>query len=127
MDVILSMKLLNIVEIIVFIQSKGYCFVKNVNYIHGQDYKQQYLDFIRNEKRRSNIMTKARIQPFCRANISNSGYFDGTRNFPRSVTQRNIALFLYNNQFCLIWKSEGVSFNQAITEFKKSVNWLRIT
>ena len=27
---------------------------------------------------------------------------------------------LYNNHFCLIWKSENVSFNQAIIEFKKN-------
>ena len=46
-----------------FIPTKGYCFIKCINYLTGQDYKQQYLDFIRNEKRRSNIMTMARIQP----------------------------------------------------------------
>ena len=38
--------------------------------------------------------------------------------FPRTVTERNKALFLYKNHFCLIWKSEGVSFNQAIEELK---------
>ena len=27
-------------------------------------------------------------------------------------------MFLFNNDFCLIWKSEGVSFNQAIKELK---------
>ena len=27
-------------------------------------------------------------------------------------------MYLYNNHFCLIWKSEGVSFNQAIKELK---------
>ena len=48
-----------------FIPTKGYCFVKCINYLTGQDYKQEYLDFIRNEKRRSNIMTMVRIQPFC--------------------------------------------------------------
>ena len=29
-------------------------------------------------------------------------------------------MYLYNNHFCLIWKSQGVSFNQAITELKKN-------
>ena len=47
-----------------FIPTKVYCFVKCINFLTGQHFKQQYLDFIRNEKRRSNIMTKARIQPF---------------------------------------------------------------
>ena len=63
-------------------------------------------------------MTKARIQPLCRANNINLGYFDGERVFPRSVTDRNNAFFLYNNHFCLIWRSERVSFNQAIKELK---------
>ena len=61
-----------------------------------------------------------RIQPFCRANIINLGYFDGITAFSRSVTEGNEALRLYNNHFCLIWKSEGVSFNQAIRELEES-------
>ena len=63
-------------------------------------------------------MTKARIQPFCGANNINLGYFDGTRVFPRSVTDRNNSLFSYNNHFCIIWKFDRVSFNQAIKELK---------
>ena len=101
-----------------FIPTKGYCFVKCINFLTGQDYKQQYLEFIRNEKKRSNIMTKARIQPFCRENNINLGYWDGERVLPRSVTNRDNALFLFNNHFCLIWRSKGVSFNQAIKELK---------
>ena len=63
-------------------------------------------------------MTKARIQPFCRANNLNLGYYDVDGVFPRSVTNRDSALYFYNNHFCLIWKSRGVSFNQAIQELK---------
>ena len=63
-------------------------------------------------------MTKAGIQPFCRANNFNLGYCDGERVFRRSITDRNIALFLNNKYFCLIWKSEPVSFYQAIKELK---------
>ena len=101
-----------------FIPTKGFCFVKCINYLTGQDYKEKKLDFIRSEQRRSNIMTKARIQPFCRANNNNLGCYNGDRVFPRSVTNRDSALYLNNNHFCLIWKSRGVSFNQAITELK---------
>ena len=101
-----------------FIPTKGYCFVKCVNFLTGQDYKPQYLDFIRSEKRRSNIMTKARIQPFCRQNNINLGYWDGERVFPRSVTNRDNALYLFNNHFCLIWKSEGKNFKDAIKELE---------
>ena len=46
------------------------------------------------------------------------GYFDGNVVYPRSVTNRNSALFIYNNHFCSIWKSEGVSFIQAVKELK---------
>ena len=63
-------------------------------------------------------MTKARIQPFCKANNINLGYYDGIRVLPRSVTEKNNALFHYKNHFCLVWKSEGVSFNQANKELK---------
>ena len=34
-----------------FIATKGYCFVKCITFITGEDYKEQYLDFIRNEKK----------------------------------------------------------------------------
>ena len=73
-------------------------------------------------------MTMARIQPFCRANNINLGYYNNDRVFPRSVTIRDSALYLYNNHFCLIWKSQIVSFNQAINElkhkFKKIDNYI---
>ena len=101
-----------------FIPTKGYCFVKCINFLTGQDYKQQYLDFIRNETKRSNIMTKARIQPFCRENNIILGYYNDERVFPRSVTNRDSALYLFSNHFCLIWKSEGKSFRDAIQEIK---------
>ena len=101
-----------------FIPSKGYCFIKCINFLTGQDYKQQYLEFIRNEKRRTNIMTMARIQPCLKKLGFDLGYLNGERVFPRSVTNRDSALYLYNNHFCLIWKSEGVSFNQAFQELK---------
>ena len=101
-----------------FIPTKGYYFVKCINFLRGEDDKQPYLEFIRNGKIRSNIMTKARIQPFCRANNTNLGYYNGERVLPRSVTGRDNALFLFNNHFCLKWKSESVSFDRAIKKLK---------
>ena len=82
-----------------FIPTKGFCFVECINFLTRGDYKQHYLEFIKNEKRRSNTMTKAKIHPFCRANNIILGYYDGIRFFPRSITDRNKALFLYNNHF----------------------------
>ena len=103
-----------------FIPTKGYCFINCIIYLTGQDYKKQYLDFIRNEKRRSNIMTMARIQPCLRKLGTDLGYYKGDSVFPRTVTNRDGALYSYNNHFCLIWKSQNVSFNQAITELKNN-------
>ena len=76
-----------------FIPTRGYCFIKCITYLTGQDYKQQYLDFIRNEKQRCKIMTKARIQPFCRANNIDLGYYNEDRVYLRSVTNRDSALY----------------------------------
>ena len=103
-----------------YVPTKGYCFVKCINFLTGQDYKQEYLEFIRSEQRRSNVMTMARIQPCLKKLGIDLGYYNGERVFPRSVTNRDGALYLYNNHFCLIWKSQGVSFNQAIQELKNN-------
>ena len=59
-------------------------------------------------------MTSARIQQLCRKNNINIGCSDGTRIYPRNFTLRNTSLFIYINHFCLIWKSQNISFNQVI-------------
>ena len=102
------------------IPTKGYCFVKCNIYLSSRHYKQEYLDFIGNEKRRSNIMIMARIQPCLKKLGIDLGYYNGERLFPRTVTNGDSALYLYNNHFCLIWKSQRVSFNQAIQELKNN-------
>ena len=71
-------------------------------------------------------MTKARIEPFCRANTINLGHFDGIRVLPRLVSERNIALFLHNNHFCLIWKSQGVHFNKTLEKLERNFKTLDI-
>ena len=65
-------------------------------------------------------MTMARIQP-CLGKLGiDLCYYNGDRGFPRAVTNRDTALYLYNNHFCLIWKSQDSSFNQAIQELKNN-------
>ena len=49
-----------------YIPSSGNCFIKCINYFTKKDYTEEFLTFIRTEQRRSNVMTSARIQPFCR-------------------------------------------------------------
>ena len=77
--------------------------MKCVNFVIGKDYKQQYLDFIRNEQRRSNIMTMARFPPCLKKIGIDLGYFNGDRVYPRTVTNRDTALFLYNIHFCFYY------------------------
>ena len=61
-------------------------------------------------------MTFARIQPFCRKYNINIGCYDGFRGCPRSIAERNIALYVYENHSCLIWKTEKKSFKKAIKD-----------
>ena len=88
-----------------YIPTSGNCFIKCINYFTKKDYTDEFLTFIRTEQRRSNVMTSARVQPFCRKHNINIGCYDGFRVCPRNITQRNIALKIDNNHFCLIWKS----------------------
>ena len=109
----------NIEVIFVLFQLKDFVLSNVLKYSNGEDYKQQFLVFFRNEKRQSK-MTNARIQPFSTANNINLGYSDGILVFPRMVTERNIALYLHNDILCLIWKSKGVSFNKALEELERN-------
>ena len=97
-----------------YIPTSGMCFIKCINYFTKKDYTEEFLTFIKTEKYRSGVMTTARIQPFCKKYNINIGYFNGKEIWPRTVTQRNTALKIHHNHFCLIWKSDNVSFNQVI-------------
>ena len=61
-------------------------------------------------------MTSARVQPICRKHNIDIGCYDGFRVCPRSFTERNTALKINNHQFCLICKTDGVSFSKAIED-----------
>ena len=110
-----------------FIPTSGMCFIKCIIYFTKKDYTEKFLAFIRSEQRRCNVMTSARIQPFCKNYNINIGCFDGTRINPRNLTQRNKALFIRINHFCLIWKSNGISFDNAIKELKNTSKLLTMS
>ena len=97
-----------------YIPSSGMCFIKCINRFTKKDYTNEFLTFIRSEQRRSNVMTSARVGSFCRKYNINIGCFDGIRINPRNITQRDTALKIDNNHFCLIWKSNDISFNQVM-------------
>ena len=104
-----------------YIPTSGMCFIKCITYFIKKDYTEEFLTFIRSEQRRSDVMTSARVGSFCRKYNINIGCFDGTRINPRNITQIYTALKIHINHFCLIWKSNRISFNQVIeNEFKPS-------
>ena len=55
-----------------YIPTSGMCFIKCINYFTKKEYTKEFLTFIRTEQRRSNVMTSARIQPFCKNILSTS-------------------------------------------------------
>ena len=62
-------------------------------------------------------MTSARIEPFWWKKI-NMGCFIGKKVCPGNITERISALYMYENHFCLTWKSKAFSFNKAMEELK---------
>ena len=98
-----------------YILTGNNCFVKCINYLTGNDYTQQYLDFISEGDRRKNVMTLARIQPFVKKNGIEIEYFNGKEVLPRSVKERKKCLYLHNNHFCCIW---GDSLKKAVEELQ---------
>ena len=99
-----------------YIPTSSHCFIKCFKYFSNKDSTEDFLTFVRTDKYRSVIMTSARIHLFRTKNNINIGCFDGTRINPRSITQRNTSLFIYNKHFCLIWKSNGTRLRKAIED-----------
>ena len=80
----------------------------------------------RDDKRRRNEMTKATIQPFWNAYKMNIGYFNGNEVCPKSVIEKDEAVFPYNDLFSLIWKTGGVSVDEAIEKCKWKFTFINI-
>ena len=78
-----------------YIPTSGMCFIKCNSYRTKKDYTVEFSTFIRTEKRKSNFMASARIQPFCRNYNINIGCFVGTRINPRNITQGDTALEIH--------------------------------
>ena len=58
---------------ICYVPTSRSCFVNCIKHLTGRNYKQMVFDYVTDEKRRSIVMTKARIQPFRFADNSNIG------------------------------------------------------
>ena len=74
-----------------YIPTSANCFMMCISYLTGDDYTEEFLTFIRDERRRK-VMTVAIFQLFCRRHIIRIGCFDCSRINLRNFTGRNIAL-----------------------------------
>ena len=71
------------------------CFLKCINYLTGKDYKNEYFEFINSEGRRKNVMTLARIQPFCsKYNINIGCYKKMKKDYYLERLQKKIKLYI---------------------------------
>ena len=78
----------DIIEVIgddCYIPTTSYCFIKSINCLTGQDYKQEALEITWNQQWQSHVMTQARIQPFCKANNITTGLYSGKELFPETL------------------------------------------
>ena len=88
-----------------YIPEENECLRKCLEFIYKKDFSQQYREFIKESQRNKNIMTSAKIQPFCKKQSINLGVYNAKHQeiLPRSVTERRICLFIHKNHFCVIW------------------------
>ena len=62
-----------------YIPTSGNCFIECISHLNAKSYMNEFLTFIHTEERRSNVMTSARIQQFCRRYNIKFVYYDGFR------------------------------------------------
>ena len=101
-----------------YIPTGNACFRKCSEYIYKKDFSREYKEFILDSDRCKNIITPAKIQPFCRKYIINLGVYNKKQQsiLPKTVTERTLCLLIHNNHFCVIWKNNQSSFLDAIEE-----------
>ena len=108
-----------------YIPEENECFRKCLEFVSNKDLSEEYRDFIKNSKTTKNIMTSAKIQPFCKKYNVNLGVYNINQQeiLPRSVTERRICLYIHENHFCLIWKTKNTTFTDAIKELKNNFKY----
>ena len=124
-DVIVLKKIIEYKRNLCYIPEENNCFKKCDEFIYKKEFSQKYHEFIAYSKRNKNIMTQAKIQPFCKKHEINLGIYDQKqkRILPLSVTERRICLYNQINHFCPIWKTKNTTFTDAIKELKNNFNY----
>ena len=111
--------------VLCYIPEENECFRKCLEFIYIKDFTEKYHDFIKNSKTTQNIMTSAKIQPFCKKYDINLGIYNINQKeiLPRSVTERRLCLIIHENHFCVIWKTKKTSFTNAIKELEDNFKY----
>ena len=111
--------------VLCYIPEENECFRKCFEFISNKDLPEEYRDFIKNSKTTKNIMTSAKIQPFCKKYNINLGVYNKNQQeiLPRSATERRICLYIHENHFCLIWKTKNTTFTKAIKELEDNFKY----
>ena len=106
--------------VLCYIPEENECFRKCLELIYKKDFTEKYHDFIKNSKTTKNIMTSAKIQPFCKKYGIDLGVYNINQQDipPRYVTERRLCLIIHENHFCVIWKTKKTSFTDAIKELE---------
>ena len=70
-------------------------------------------------------MTSAKIQPLDKRHDINLDIYDLKQKtiLPLSVTERRICLYIQENHFCVIWKTEKTTFINAIKELEDNFEY----
>ena len=92
---ILNKAFLNIKGNTCYIPTSGRCFLNCIKFSTGNDYKENFLTFGRDVKRRNNVMTSGRFHPFGKLYSIIIGCFDGSGINRKNLTEKNIALYIH--------------------------------
>ena len=92
-----------------FVRTEKNCFSKCTLVLSGNPLSEDYTENIVSHSR-STVRTETEIKGSCEEMGIESGYFDRRKVSPSSCKKRINCLFLYKHHFCLIMKSEDVTF-----------------
>ena len=111
--------------VLCFVPEENECFKKCLEFIYKKDFTEKYLDFIKNSKTTKNIMTSAKIQPFCKKYGIDFGVYNINQQeiLPGCVTERRLCLIIHENHFCVIWKSKNTTFTDALKELEDNYKY----
>ena len=76
--------------------------MKRIESFANKDCPEEFWDSFRNEKYRSGVKTSARTEPFRKYYFISISCYDGLRVYPRTNTERDIALYMYKNNSILL-------------------------